>query len=98
MKDSIQPSMSVCLMCGNDLPEPRRKYCSDECQRDVNREYQRKYFARTYHGRPRPSKRACANCGRLFIAPSTHLYCSVNCRWNAQQRRRRAAQKRLAES
>lgn len=83
----------MCSLCGNPIPNGRRKdakYCSDRCR--TNSHYARhgdRIRAEWRKKHPeREESRVCADCGRDFIrGRSDQIYCSAACNQKAYEKR-----------
>jgi len=73
-------SVKLCHMCGSDLPKGCRRFCSEKCRRDFQKEYNREYAAK------RRAEGLCRYCGE----PATDGMASCRpCREKYRKRMRR---------
>ena len=88
-----------CKNCGKIYKGPKNsRYCSDECKYEVNRKWQRKYYA-SLEKKPRKQyTKRCAYCGTEFVTDvKKKIYCTTTCTARAHHRNqseRRKAQNR----
>lgn len=84
-KKSALP-LKTCLSCGGSFLPKRKtqKYCTDTCRAKY---YDEHYFVKV------EVPKICLNCGTSFVTrcPKKQIYCSPECRTEAQQKRVEAA-------
>jgi len=82
-----------CVICGNDLPRMRRKFCTDTCAAFY--ESRRKKHLVKYNLRALLEPRNCSLCGEEFMPHSDrNIYCSATCcRTVLSQRRSKRREK-----
>ena len=74
----------VCLICGQALPPKRKKYCSEACAREAERQLARQATAGREHPKPYHTI-ICPDCGREVYMPIKSKRCP-DCQAEANRR------------
>lgn len=69
-----------CVICGGELSQYQRKYCSDECDRVAAKERYASKAQKAYVSTAKREDRPCAVCGKLMVQVlGNKKYCSDEC-------------------
>lgn len=69
-----------CVVCGGELSQYQRKYCSEECDRVAAKERYASKARKAYVSTAKREDRPCAVCGKLMVqVVGNKKYCSAEC-------------------